>query len=59
VPTLEFHSLTKETLPLINGFRDRASELRPSDYADSYRLIGSFLAFIDVTWGLPAAPAEQ
>ena len=52
VPTLEFHSLTQETLPLINSSRDSASVLRPSDYADSYRLIGAFLAFVDVTWGV-------
>ena len=51
VPTLEFHSVTQETLPFINSSRDKASVLRPSDYADSYRLIGAFLAFVDVTWG--------
>jgi Zn-dependent M28 family amino/carboxypeptidase len=51
VPTLDFHSLTQETLPLIHNSRDSARTLRPSDYADSYRLIGAFLAFLDINWG--------
>ena len=51
VPTLDFHSVTQETLQFVNSSRDKASVLRPSDYADSYRLIGAFLAFVDVTWG--------
>jgi hypothetical protein len=51
VPTLEFHSLTKDTLRLINGPRDRARDLRLADYADSYRLIGGVLAFVDVNLG--------
>lgn len=52
VPTLEFHSLTRDTLPFVNSSRDKARVLRLSDYADSYRLIGAFLAFIDVNWGI-------
>jgi hypothetical protein len=52
VPTLEFHSLTRETLRFVNSSRDRARVLRLSDYADSYRLIGAFLAFVDVNWGV-------
>jgi hypothetical protein len=59
VPTLEFHSLTQETLRLINGPRDKASVLRLSDYGDSYRLIGAFLAFIDVTWGEKSEPSPR
>jgi hypothetical protein len=59
VPTLDFHSLTQDTLPIVNSSRDKATVLRPSDYADSYRLIGAFLAFLDVTWGNEPAPAKQ
>ena len=53
VPTLEFHALTRDTLRLINGPRDRARDLRLADYADSYRLIGGVLAFVDLNWGAP------
>ncbi len=52
VPTLDFHSLTRETLRVVNSSRDKASVLRLSDYADSYRLIGGVLAFVDVNWGV-------
>jgi hypothetical protein len=59
VPTLDFHSLTQDTLPFVKSSRDKATVLRLSDYADSYRLIGAFLAFLDVTWGKEATPAKQ
>jgi hypothetical protein len=59
IPTLEFHSLTKDTLRLINGPRDRARNLRLSDCADSYRLIGGVLAFVDVTWGKESKPSPR
>jgi acetylornithine deacetylase/succinyl-diaminopimelate desuccinylase-like protein len=52
VPTLDFHSLTRDTLRFVNSSRDRARMLRLSDYADSYRLIGGVLAFVDVNWGV-------
>jgi Zn-dependent M28 family amino/carboxypeptidase len=59
VPTLDFHSLTQETLPFINSSRDSARVLRPSNYADSSQLIGAFLAYVDVKLSTPAAPAKQ
>jgi hypothetical protein len=56
VPTLDFHSVTQETLPILNGRRDTAAALRMEDYIDTYRLIGAYLAYLDETWGKQVAP---
>ena len=47
VPTINFHSLTQETYPLLHTARDRMDAIRMDEYYDSYRLIAAYLAYLD------------
>ena len=49
VPTLNIHSVTNETYPILHSNRDQVSAIRMSDYYDSYRLIAAYLAYPDLT----------
>ena len=49
IPSIDFHSITQETLAILHSPRDTMSAIRPDDYYESYRLLASFLAFLDVT----------
>jgi hypothetical protein len=47
IPVLSLHSVTQETLELINTKRDVWSALSWNDYYDSYRLITTLLMYLD------------
>jgi hypothetical protein len=47
VPTINIHSLTQETLPILHTSRDRMDAIRFDDYYDSYLLIRAYLAYLD------------
>jgi peptidase M28-like protein len=48
VPTVMLHSITQGTLPLIHSDRDTLDAIRSDDYYDSYRLLASYLSYLDV-----------
>ena len=47
IPVLSLHSLTQETLDLINGPRDQWAAVRWKDYYDTHRLISALLVYLD------------
>jgi hypothetical protein len=52
IPVLSLHSVTTETLGLINSPHDVWDTIQWKDYYDSYRLIAATLAYID-EYGVP------
>lgn len=47
VPSITFHSLTQSTLSILHSKRDQLSEIRESDYYNSYRLLAAYLTYLD------------
>jgi Zn-dependent M28 family amino/carboxypeptidase len=47
VPSIEFHSLTNETFPILHTERDTMKEFKADHYSDTYRLIAFYLAHLD------------
>lgn len=47
IPTLSLHSVTQETLALINSKRDVWSSLSWKDYYDTHRLVSALLTYMD------------
>lgn len=47
VPSIEFHSLDNDTFPILHPKRDTMKEFRLQHYADTYRLLAFYLAFLD------------
>jgi len=47
IPSLNIHSVTNETFPILHSKLDRASAIRMGDYYDSYRLVAAYLAYLD------------
>jgi hypothetical protein len=48
VPSINIHSLTNETFPILHTYRDQIDKIRLDDYYDTYRLVGVYLAYLDV-----------
>lgn len=53
VPTINFHSLTNETISILHSPRDHMDAIRMDEYYDSYRLIAAYLAYLDLTLDPP------
>lgn len=49
VPTVMIHSVTQENFPILHSKRDDISAIKMADYFDSYRLISTYMAFLDST----------
>jgi Zn-dependent M28 family amino/carboxypeptidase len=49
VPTLLFHSVTRESLKLLHSTADNYQALKMDDYYNTYRTAAIFLAYLDVT----------
>jgi len=47
VPTINIHSLTNETFPILHSRRDQVEAIRFHDYYESYLLIRAYLAYLD------------
>jgi putative aminopeptidase FrvX len=58
IPAITIHSLTQKTLPVLHSIHDQIGEIRMNDYYDTYRLVSSYLAYLDklpiATEGRPA-----
>jgi Zn-dependent M28 family amino/carboxypeptidase len=57
VPTINLHSLTSETYPILHTIRDQMAAIRMTEYYDSYRLITAYLAYLDAVLD-PAAMGQ-
>jgi aminopeptidase-like protein len=47
VPVLTIHSLTHATLPILHNKRDNLTAINADDYYNSYRLVATYLAYLD------------
>ena len=47
VPTINIHSLTNTTFPILHTARDQIEAIHIGEYYDSYRLIAAYLAYLD------------
>jgi Zn-dependent M28 family amino/carboxypeptidase len=47
IPTINIHSLTQETFPILHTRRDQMDAIHLDDYYDSYLLIRAYLAYLD------------
>lgn len=49
VPVITIHSVTQETLPVLHSRRDNLGAINLDYLSESYRLVGTYLAYIDQT----------
>ena len=47
IPVIDFHSLDQNTFPIIHSSHDNFNAVDMAAYTDSFRLIATFLGFID------------
>ncbi len=47
IPSIAFHSITQETLPILHSPRDNIASIRMDDYYETYRLITAYLSYLD------------
>ena len=47
IPTINIHSLTAKTFPLLHTRHDVMSAISQDDYFDTYRLVAAYLAYLD------------
>ena len=47
IPVLTIHSITSQTIGILHSPRDQVSAIHSDDYYNSYRLIASYLAYLD------------
>ena len=50
IPVIDFHSVTKETFPILHTARDKISAVRLPEYQKTYALLVAYLAYLDLTW---------
>lgn len=49
VPVITIHSVTRNTWPILHSWRDNLRAINFTDYYNSYRLIVTYLAYLDAT----------
>ena len=59
IPTINIHSLTQKTFPLLHTRHDVMSAISQDDYFDTYRLIAAYLAYLDQVLDKPEAAEED
>lgn len=61
IPSITIHSITQENFNahILHTSKDKLSALRLDEYYETYRLLAAYLAFLDQTAGVPAAPAKH
>jgi len=47
IPSITFHSLTQETLPILHSDKDQFAAVNLEHLYESYKLIAAYLAFLD------------
>ena len=59
IPTINIHSITNETFPLLHTQRDMMDAIKFNDYYDTYRLVTAYLAYLDQILDSSNAPSEK
>jgi hypothetical protein len=54
IPSIDFHSVTPETFPVLHSPRDAMAAIRLPEYENSYALLVAYLAYLDATAGTPS-----
>ena len=49
VPTINIHSVTTETFPILHTRRDQMDAIHLDDYYDTYLLVRAYLSYLDTT----------
>ncbi len=49
IPVIDFHSLSRDTLPLLHSKRDVRTALDPQSYYNHYKFLVAYLAYLDET----------
>ena len=57
VPSINIHSLTRDTFPILHSPRDRMEAIHLDDYYDTYLLMRAYIAYLDETLGAPDGSA--
>jgi hypothetical protein len=47
IPTINIHSVTQATLPILHSARDRFEAIHMDEYYDTYKLLAAYLAYLD------------
>lgn len=58
IPSIDFHSLTQETLPILHSPRDTFSAIQLPEYQKSFALLVAYLAYLDATWDTHPASTQ-
>lgn len=59
IPSLNVHSLTRETWKLLHNKRDQLEAIHLDDYYNSYRLMAAYLTYLDQVLDSPEQPPKQ
>lgn len=59
IPTIDFHSIRHETATLPNSDKDKLDLVKMADYANTYRLLAGYLAWLDSSSSAPPASAGK
>ena len=60
IPTINIHSVTNETFPILHTSRDTLAVMHLSEYYDTYRLVAAYLAYLDQLLDAPSqTPGPQ
>ena len=59
IPTIHVHSISAANAAIPGSEKDTSAALRMEEYGNTYRLLAVYLAFLDNTLGMPAAPAAK
>jgi Zn-dependent M28 family amino/carboxypeptidase len=54
MPSINIHSLTNETFPILHTYRDQVDKILMDDYYDTYRLVDVYLAYLDLILDAPS-----
>jgi len=56
IPSINIHSMTQETFPLLHTSGDQLTAIRMDDYYDTYKLMSAYIAYLDVILNPEAQP---
>ncbi len=55
IPSINIHSLTNETFPILHSPRDRMDAIHLAEYYDTYQLVNVYLAYLDLVLDRPSS----
>lgn len=58
IPVIDFHSVTRDTFPILHSQRDGFPAVHLQEYENSYYFLIAYLAYLDVTLGASPKPSR-